>query len=306
MSFLITGASGGFGRLATTLLLERVPPSEVILVTRDPASLAALAARGVTVRFGDFDQPESLRAAFAGAERMLLISTLSVGRRATQHKAAISAAIASGVSHISYTSSGGADARNAALVIRDHVATELALKDSGMPFTVLRNSLYVEAALYQIAPRALALGKWISSSGEGRVPFAAKRDCATCAVESLLDPAHEGKTYEVTGPDLLSYREVAAIASQVDGRPIEYVPVSDEAMAAMLIAAGVPAEYEEGMYTKGVGTSSVRDIVTYERGIREGWFAIQSQDAQYILRRPPVSLRQIFADHRDALKNPSA
>lgn len=306
MSFIITGASGSFGRVAAEMLLARVPVSEVILVTRSPASLAPLAARGVTVRFGDFDQPESLPAAFAGGERMLLISTLSVGRRAKQHRQAIDAARTAGIAHISYTSSSGADARNPAVVIRDHLSTELALKDSGLPFTILRNALYVEAALHLIAPRTLALGKWISSSGEGRVPFAAKHDCAACAVQALVDPAHDNETYEITGPELLSYREVAAIASEVDGRPVEYTPVTDDEMAAMLAAAGVPSDYSEGMYTKGVGTSSIRDIVSYERGIREGWFAIQSTDTERLLRRQPRSLRQIFTNNRDALRHPSA
>jgi NAD(P)H dehydrogenase (quinone) len=306
VSLVVTGASGDFGRLVTQQLLARVPASELILVTRNPAALASLAARGVTVRFGDFDRPETLRAAFAGGERMLLISTLSVGRRAEQHARAIHAAIASGVSYIAYTSSGGADARNPAVVIRDHLATELVLKDCGVAFTVLRDSLYTEAALHQIAPRALAIGKWISSTGEGRVPFVSKKDGAACAAAVLTDASHEGKTYEITGPQLLSYREVAAIASEIDGRAVEYVPVSDEEMGEMLAAIGVPADYSEGMYTKGVGTSSIRDIVTYERGVREGWFAVQSADVLRILGHSPVSLREVFATNAEALRNPAA
>jgi NAD(P)H dehydrogenase (quinone) len=286
-------------------LLERVPASEVILVTRKPHELAALSRRGVTVRFGDFDEPESLRAAFAGGERMLLISTLSVGRRSEQHIRALRAAIAAGVRYIAYTSSGGMDARNPADVIRDHLPTELALRDSGSAFTILRDSLYIEAALYQIAPRALATGKWISSTGEGRVPFVAKDDCAACAVEVLIDDAHEGKIYEIAGPELLSYRDVAAIAAEVDGRAVDYMPVGDAEMAAMLAAAGVPEDYSEGMYTTGVGSSSIKDIVSYERGVREGYFAIQSQDVERILGRSPVRLRDVFMAHRDVLKNPA-
>lgn len=302
MSFIVTGASGAFGRVATTLLLKYMPPSELILVTRNPDALAPLKGQGAQVRYGDFDRPETLPAAFIGGERMLLISTLSVGRRAEQHMRAIRAAIATGVQFIAYTSSGGAHAKNPAVVIRDHVSTELALKDCGLPFTILRDSLYTEAALHQIAPRALAAGQWISNSGEGRVPWVAKADCAAVAVAALIDPVHEGHTYEVTGPDLLTYREVAAIAAEIDGRPVEYVPVSDDEMSAMLVAAGVPLEYSEGMYTKGVGTSSVRDIVTYEIGVREGYFAKQSNDVERVLGRKPVSLREVFAANRDALR----
>jgi NAD(P)H dehydrogenase (quinone) len=306
VSFVVTGASGSFGQLVTKLLLTRIPASELILVTRNPAALAPLAARGVTVRYGDFDKPESLRPAFAGGERMLLISTLSVGRRADQHKRAMDAAIAAGIDYIVYTSSGGVHARNPAVVIADHLKTELLLKDCGVPFTIIRDSLYSQSALTQIAPRALAIGKWISNSGEGRVPVVSKNDCTTCAVEVLTGSGHEGRTYELTGPDLLSYREVAAIASEIDGRPCEYTPVSDAEMAAMLAAAGVPPEYIEGMYTKGVGTSSIRDIVTYEIGVREGWFAVESHDVESILGRRPVSLREVFAANPAALKEASA
>jgi NAD(P)H dehydrogenase (quinone) len=306
VSLIVTGASGAFGRLATRLLLQRAPASGLILVTRRPATLTPLASRGATVRFGDFDQPETLAAAFAGGTRMLLISTLSVGRRAEQHIRAMNAAVAAGVRYIAYTSSTGAHPQNPAIVVRDHLATEDALRNVGMAFTILRDSLYTEAALHQIAPRALAAGKWISNSGEGRVAFVAKEDCAAVAAAALIDPAHEGHTYEITGPDLLSYREVAAIAAQVDGRPVEYVPVSEDGMAAMLRAAGVPEEYSEGIYTKGVGTSSIRDIVTYERGVREGYFAVRSDDVARILGRPPIPLHRIFAANREALRNPSA
>jgi NAD(P)H dehydrogenase (quinone) len=302
MSLIVTGASGKFGRMATELLLERVPASQLICVTRKPDSLAALAARGVRVRQGDFDEPQTLRAAFEGGERMLLISTLSVGRRADQHARAIKAAAAAGVKHIAYTSSGGAHPQNPALVIPDHLQSEQVLKDSGVAYTILRDSLYIEAPLHQIAPRALQMGVWITSSGEGRVGFVAKKDCVTCAATVLTTPGHEGRTYEITGPDLLSFRDVARIATEVAGRPIDYKVVSDEEMTAMLAAAGVPQHYEEGMFTQGVGTSSIDDIVSYERGIRGGYFAVKSDHVSQILGRPPVSLRDMFIASREALR----
>jgi NAD(P)H dehydrogenase (quinone) len=302
MSLIVTGASGKFARMATEMLLDRVPASELICVTRQPSGLASLAARGVRVRQGDFDQPETLGAAFEGGTRMLLISTLSVGRRAEQHMRAINAAAAAGVQHIAYTSSGGADPKNPAIVIPDHLKTERALKDSGVAYTILRDSLYIEAPLRQIAPRALQTGVWISSSGDGRVGFVAKKDCVSCAVTVLTTPGHEGQTYEITGPDLLSFREVASIASQVDGRPIDYRVVSDEEMSAMLASVGVPQHYEEGMFTAGVGTSSIDDIVSYEQGIRGGYFAVQSDHVRHILGRPPVSLREMFEANKEALR----
>ena len=303
MSLIVTGASGRFGRMAIEMLLERVPASELICVTRKPESLVALAARGVHVRQGDFDKPETLRTAFEGGTRMLLISTLSVGRRAEQHARAIKAAAAAGVRHVAYTSSGGAHPQNPAIVISDHLKSEQALKDSGVAYTILRDSLYIEAPLHQIAPRALQTGVWITSSGEGRVGFVAKTDWVTCAATVLTTSGHEGKTYEITGPDLLSFREVARIATEVDGRPIDYKVVSDEEMGAMLAAVGVPQHYKEGMFTEGVGTSSIDDIVSYEQGIRGGYFAVKSDHVRHILGRPPVSLRELFIANKESLRH---
>ena len=304
MSTIVTGASGKFGRMATELLLERLHPAELILVTRTPATLANLAARGAKVRYGDFDKPETLQAAFAGGSRMLLISTLSVGRRAEQHRRAIDAAVAAGVKQIAYTSSGGCNPNNPAIVIPDHLATEAALKNCGVAYTILRDSLYSEVPLTEIGPRALASGKWVGSSGDGQVGFVSKKDCVAVAAAVLTTPGHEGATYEVTGPELLSFRDAAALTAEFGGRPIEYIVISDEEMGDMLAAAGVPRHYEEGMFTAGVGTSSVEDIVSYERGIRGGYFAVKSDHVEKILGRPPVSLREVYAANRHLLTTP--
>ena len=136
MSIVITGASGAFGRMAAERLLTKVDPAQLVLVTRTPAALTDFAARGVTVRRGDFDQRESLVEAFAGAEKLLLISTLDVGeRRRRQHRNAIDGAVAAGVRQVIYTSSVGIHPRSPAFVIEDHLFTEEALRRSGLAFT---------------------------------------------------------------------------------------------------------------------------------------------------------------------------
>ncbi len=301
MSIIVTGASGQFGQLVTEVLLQRLPASDLILVTRNPRSLESTAQRGAEVRYGDFDKPDSLRTAFAGGERMLMISTLSVGRRAQQHRNAIAAAVAAGVRHIVYTSSGGLHPDNPAMVIHDHLDTERVLAASGLSFTILRDSLYAEVPATQIAPRAISIGKWIGSAADGKVGFVSKHDCVAVAASVLTNPGHEGKTYEITGPELLSFREVAVLASRIVARPIEYVVISDDEMRAMLTAAGVPQDYVEGMNTAGIGTSSSEDIVSYERGIREGYFAVRSDHVRQILGRPPMTVRDVLLAHRTQL-----
>lgn len=304
MTTIVTGATGSFGRMVTERLLEHLHPAELILTTRNPPALAKLAARGAHVRYADFDKPETLAKAFEDGDRMLLISTLSVGRRAIQHRNAIEAAAQAGVKHIAYTSSGGAHRDNPAIVISDHLQTEDTLKQGGIAYTILRNSLYAEVPATQIAPRAVESGKWIGSAADGQIPFAAKADCIACAARVLTSRGHEGKTYEISGPELLSYRAAAAMAAELANRPIDYVVVSDNEMLDSLIEAGVPRHYREGMNTPGIGTSSAEDIVSYERGIREGYFAVKSNDVQILLNRHPTPLRQVFEANANLLQKP--
>ena len=301
MKLVVSGASGQFGRKATRLLLERVAADDLILVTRNPDALAEARAQGADVRFGDFDEAESLPPAFAGGDRLLLISTLSVGRRAAQHGRAIDAAKAAGIGHVVYTSTGGMHADNPAIVVPDHRATEEKLKASGLDFTLMRDSLYAEAALLQILPRAIGMGQMRSASGEGQVPFVAKEDCVAAAVEALAGENHAGRIYEITGPELFSMRDLCALAEAMTGRRVEFVPISDEEFAADLAAAGIPAEYEAGMEHPVIGTSSRKDILSYEQGVRGGWFALLSDDVERLTGRRPMSLRDNFERHRDEI-----
>ena len=141
----ITGASGQLARLTIEALLERgVDPASLVLVTRSPDAIADVAAKGATVRPGDFDQPDGLPEAFAGIEKLLLISASDIGRRIPQHQAAIDAAKAAGVRHVAYTSLSNPVAENPAPVTPEHLATETALRESGMAWTFLRNNIYAE------------------------------------------------------------------------------------------------------------------------------------------------------------------
>lgn len=302
MSIVVTGASGAFGKMVTQLLLEKMAPAELILVTRKPDSLAHLAARGAQVRYGDFDDRQSLQAAFAGGKRMLLISTLDVGEhRRRQHTAAIEAAVAAGVQHIAYTSSVGIHPHSPAFVIADHLYTEDLLRRSGVAFTSLRDSQYAEVIVTMIAPLALASGKWVSSAGEGRMAFVSKKDCVRVAAAVLTTPGHEGAIYEVTGPELLSFRDAARLASEVTGRHIEYVVVSHEEKQAEFDAAGIPRRYVEGMVHEHSGPWASEEMMSYERALGAGYFAICSGHVELITGQPAMSLRDVYLANKAAL-----
>jgi NAD(P)H dehydrogenase (quinone) len=303
MSIVITGASGSFGRQVTELLLEKVPASDLILVTRNPAALDQLRARGARIRAGDFDKPETLVQALALGEKMLLISTLAVGpRRRRQHRAAIEAAVAAGVKHLVYTSSAGIHPKTPSLAVADHYFTEELLRRSSIAFTILRDSQYAEIIATMLAPMALRTGKWTMSAGEGSMAFVSKKDCIASAAAVLSSSGHEGAVYEITGPELYTFRQAAAIASELGGRPIEYVTVSDEEKLAIFDAAGVPREYVDGMANDdGTGVWGSEEMVSYERAIREGYFSVCSHHVQLLTGRPARSLREVFLANLDAL-----
>jgi NAD(P)H dehydrogenase (quinone) len=220
---VVSGASGNLGGLTVDELLARgVPASRLILVSRTPEELAKYADQGASVRFGDFTRPESLPAAYAGGTRMLLIS---VGGNdevtATELlKRAIDAAKAAGVEHIAYTSYVGITRGDTAGRAADHQATEDALKASGLKWTMLRNSIYMHGLINQAA-RMVADGRAVIPPNESPIGYVTREDCARAAAAVLATPGHEGKAYDITGPELIGVRETAAAASAVTGKPIE-------------------------------------------------------------------------------------
>lgn len=253
MSLAITGASGALGRLTAETLLGRVDPSAVVLVTRHPDALADLAARGASVRFGDFTDPGSLAAAFAGVDRMLLISTDAVGRRLHDQRAAIAAAAAAGVGHVIYTSVPQPTPDNPALVVADHAGTEQALRDSGMAWTFLRNNLYAHMQA-PVIQQAIASGQLVTNAGDGRTAYVAREDCAAVAAAVLAGEGHAGRAYDVTGGAALSAADVAALATETGGREVEVVHVDDAALIEGMVGAGLPEPVARLLASFGAAT----------------------------------------------------
>jgi len=287
MNVAITGASGQLARIVAELALERLTPSEVLLVTRTPEALSAFAARGAQVRHGDFDQPDGLPAALAGAERMLLISTEAIGRRVAQHRNAVDAAVAAGVRHIAYTSILEPTPENPAAVVQEHAPTEAAIRESGLAWTMLRNSLYTE---FLVPPgvQAVASGRLVHNTGDGKLANVSRFDCAAVAAAVLTSEGHAGTNYDVTGPELLSRADVAALLAEITGRPVEAVPVDDAEFIAGLVAAGIP---------EGVAAW----IASFGRAIREGVLSVVSSTVQDLTGHPPRTMREVLTEHRDEL-----
>jgi len=297
----ITGASGQFGREATRLLIEGgVSPDRLILITRSPDKLAVSAAEGADVRRGDFDDEAGLVEALSGAGRMLMISGTRVGFREPQHRAAIEAAKRAGVRHIVYTSFIGAVESNPSLAVKDHVTTERMLRESGLEWTILRDAQYADAVVEAMAPLIVASGEMTSLAGDGRMAFVCRDDCVAAAAAVLLGDGHANKVYQLTGPELVSYREVAALVSELSASPIKFTLTDEAGLYAMFDALGVPRQPIDDLSVNNFPWNS-DDMVSFEVAVRDGHFAIISEDLEQLTGRRPKSLRALLKERRNAI-----
>lgn len=245
-TLLVTGASGHMGRRVVELLLE-ANAGTIVATTRTPENLSDLSQHGVIVRQADFDKPESLAAAFAGVDRLLLISTDALGEpglRLKQHQTAVKAAEAAGVSHIVYTSLVNPGPESAVLFAPDHDGTEQALAASQLNWTVLRNNLYADLLLGSLG-QAVQMGQLYSAAGEGKIAYVTREDCAQAAAAALLSSFNGRKTFDITGPEALSQTDVANLATQLAGKPITYVPLELGVLIQGMVAAGLPQPIAE-------------------------------------------------------------
>lgn len=235
MTIAITGATGQLGRLTIAALKSRLPAGDIIALARSPEKAQDL---GVPARAFDYTRPETLTAALAGVDRLLLISGNEVGQRAAQHRAVIEAAKAAGVGRIVYTSLLHAD-RTPLDLAAEHVETEAMLAAFGIPHTILRNGWYAENYTGAI-PAALEHGALIGSAGAGRVSGAARADYAEAAAVVLTQDGHDGQTYELAADDAWTLADLAAELSAQSGRDIPYRDLPQADYTAALIGAGLP------------------------------------------------------------------
>jgi NAD(P)H dehydrogenase (quinone) len=281
MSLVVTGATGRLGRLVVEALLERgVAPSEIIATGRDIKKINDLADRGVTVRQADFDEPDGLAAAFAGGDKLLLVSTNAVGQRFAGHRAAIDAARAAGVSLVAYTSITRADTSGVKLAV-EHRETEQYLRDSGIPFTFLRNSWYLENYTSGLAGY-LEQGGVAGSADDGRVSAASLADYAEAAAAVLATEGHAGAVYELGGDEAFTLAELAAQIGAASGREITYTDMPAQQFAELLTSVGLPKGYAEV-------------LADADQGLGRGELFTDSGDLRRLIGRPTTTLSEAIA-----------
>ncbi len=239
MSLVITGATGHLGRLVVEQLLDAgVPAAEIVATGRAVEKIKDLADRGVQTRAVDYGDAMALGAALDGADRVLLVSLAEPGNREALHGNVIEAAREAGAGLIAYTSIINAGTLTIRLA-EDHQATERLLRDSGLPYVVLRNGWYYENYTSRL-PSYLAAGAVPGSAGNGRISAASRADYAAAAVRVLTSDGHAGRAYELGGDDPFTLAQLAAEISAQSGQPVRHADLPEAEYAAMLAAHGVP------------------------------------------------------------------
>jgi NAD(P)H dehydrogenase (quinone) len=287
-TLFVTGAGGHLGRRVVELLIEQ-RSGKIVAGTRKPEKLADLTARGVEVRHADFEDPKGLEGALAGADRVLIISTDAIdrpGRRLAQHKAAVAAAMSAGVKHALYTSMPNPET-SPVVFAPDHLGTEQALKASGLSHTILRMCWYADFLIPTLAP-AVASGKLMAATGQGGAPYVTREDCAQAAAAALASSDTNNKTWNITGPDLVTYAELARLASELTGRPVSFEAVTPEERIAQLIAAGTP-EFIAKL------------LVSSQMAIALGKMGTPTTAVKELTGREPMSVREFLSSNRAAL-----
>ena len=275
-TILVTGATGHLGRLIVEgLLRDGIAPADITAGGRQVDKLGDLAARGVRVARIDYDEPASLAAAIEGHDTLVLVSASEPGHRVDQHRAAIDAAVAAGVSRIVYTSATRATTSELILA-PEHKATEELIAASGIPATILRNNWYTEnyAGTLDLARET---GVVASSAGDGRVASASRVDYADAVAAVLTSEGHEGRVYELSGDVAWTFAELAAAISTVVGREVVYERLDRDSHLAALAAAGPPD-----------GTAQF--VVALDQNIRDGALAETSGDLSRLIGRPTTPL----------------
>ncbi|GAA1804341.1 SDR family oxidoreductase [Planosporangium flavigriseum] len=274
MSIVVTGATGHLGRLIVESLLRRgVPADQIVALGRDVAKAADLAERGVVVKPADYNDVDSLRAAFAGADKLMFVSGSEAGQRVPQHRNVVTAAKDAGVGLVVYTSIANADTSSLMLAV-EHKATEQEIIASGLPYVFLRNSWYIENYTPQL-PTYLEHGI-VGAAGDGKVSAATRADYAEAAAAVLTGEGHTNKVYELGGAPF-TMAELATEVSKQSGKQVTYTDLPVEKYTEVLISVGLPEPF-------------AAVLADGDRGLAQGELYVEGNDLEKLIGRAPTSL----------------
>ncbi len=274
---LVTGATGQLGRHVIAQLAASTKGQRFAATAHDPAKAKPLLDAGFEVRAADFDRPDSLPAALRGVTRLLLISTMAENRL-EQHKAVIDAAVTAGVAHIVYTGLAirSIATSHVAALMESHFQTEAHIRRSGLAYTFLRNTMYVEAL-----PTIIAAGcngdRFTLPGGNGKVPYALRRELGEAVANVLLGSGHKNATYHLTGADAFGYADIAGALGREQGAPLHYVDIP-------------PAQFQQQMEVRGASGFEIYLTKGTVQDIAEHQYEVPAGDLERLLGRRPADL----------------
>ena len=275
---LITGATGHLGNATINFLLKKTPASKIAALVRDEQKAAGLSAKGIALRKGDYFDAQSLQKAFQGIDTLVFISSGDLQNRVQQHENVVNAAKAAGVKNIIYTSVVKSTPTSKFTEGIDHWHTEAMLKQSGITYTVLRHTFYIEV-LPMLFGGALQSGQWYYTAGDAKANFASRLDMAEAIANVAANPApHANKIYEITSGRSYSFHEIAGIISQAAGKQVTYIPISLETL-------------KDGMKQAGVPEAHIPMLASVADSISAGELDVTEDSLEKLLQRKPADLK---------------
>ena len=276
---LVTGATGKVGQEVVRQLAAACVPARALV--RDPARASHIRIPGIDIVVGDLGRPETLAAAFAGVERVFLLSPAAPDQVELQGNA-LAAGLRAGVRQIVKVSvAGGPDAGTQ--IGRWHWAIEKQIEASELDFTFLRPTLFMQE-MFAYAPTIAARNTFSAPMGTGEIALVDTRDVAAAAVGALTEVGHGHRIYDLTGPEALSCDAVADAISEAIGRKVSYVHVPPEYAKKQMIADGVPRWLAD-------------DMIILFASFREGYGATVTNTVAEVTKRRPHTFRQFARDH---------
>lgn len=276
---LVTGASGKLGSLVIEHLVGIGLKNRIVAFTRNRDKAIEYKMQGIETRIGDFDELAGLEKAFDGVEKMLLISTLDHNRFAQQSRV-IDAAKRAGVKHIAYTGVAMRDVDSSAVkaLMKSHFDTEDHLRVSGLNYTFLRNSLYMEMIPLYVGQKVFDKGIYLPA-GDGKVRFALRSEMAEAAAKVLAEEGHENKHYDITGGASYSFQDIADALTELTGKTVGYTDAPAKGFGEKLKAAGVPDMY-------------VAIVAGFAADIKAHQYEAVSSDLENLIGRKPAKLKE--------------
>jgi NAD(P)H dehydrogenase (quinone) len=284
---LVTGASGALGKMTLRHLLDRRPASDLVGLVRDPGKLQDLAELGVEPRTGDYMDPASLRKAFTGVGKLMLVPTHAFTDRMTSHANVIDAAAEAGVGHLVYAPI--IRARHSTFSMKEITAedefTRAKLAESRLAYTLAEHPPFLDVITPYLGAAPYENGVRVPG-GKGRFAAASRDDLAAAQAAILTTEGHEGKTYRLTGGPSVSFAEIAEILSDIHGTEVPYVPVSDE-------------EYLDTMRAVGFPEFAVEFVLTWVHGMNAGEWEAKGKDLETLIGHSPTTTAEFLRGEYD-------